>query len=205
MSRVFPSAAAIGLMLAACGSVGPPPKTYVLGPLPTSERTVDPLPGRPVIEVKRVLMPDYLDVSDLLIRRGANLVEASPTGRWRERLSVGAAHAIAAGLSRRLPDVVVATNPPPEGAACELLLDVQAFEADTDEHVAFIGQWRLLAASHDTLVGERVSLTGQIVGAGDEAIVAVMSHIMDDVAERVATGIRDVGSKCIGRGVNTRS
>jgi len=89
--------AAIGLVLAACGSTGPPLKTYVLGAPQIADGAADPLLGRPVIEVKRALMPDYLDGTEILVRGPGNLVEASRTGRWRERLSVGATRAIANG------------------------------------------------------------------------------------------------------------
>lgn len=190
--------AASALMVAACGSVGPSPKTYVLGPPPTVDEAASaPLLGQPVIEIKRVLMPDYLDVSDILVRRSANLVEASRTGRWRERLSVGVSHALAAGLSHRLPEFVVATSTPPDTPACELLLDVQAFEADASGRVVFAAQWRVLdGASHDTLAGERVSLTDPVVGAGDEPVVAAMSRIMEDLAERIATTVRRLGLAC---------
>jgi uncharacterized lipoprotein YmbA len=63
-----------------------------------------------VVEVKPVLVPDYLNVSDILVRRGENALAPSPTGRWGERLSVGATRALAMGLVRRLPGLVV-TSP----------------------------------------------------------------------------------------------
>ena len=188
--------AAIGLVLAACGSTGPPLKTYVLGAPQIADGAADPLLGRPVIEVKRALMPDYLDGTEILVRGPGNLVEASRTGRWRERLSVGATRAIANGLSRRLPDTVVATSTPPEPAACELLLDVEAFEANASQRVSFVGQWRLLAGSANTVAGERVSLNEPIIGAGDEAIVAAMNRAIDDLADRMAATIRELGSPC---------
>lgn len=190
--------AASALTVAACGAVGPSPKTYVLGPPPTvDEATTAPLLGQPVIEIERVLMPDYLDGSDILVRGSANLVEASRTGRWRERLSVGVGHALAAGLSRRLPEFVIATSAPPETPACELRLDVQAFEADASGRVVFAAQWRVLdGTSDDTLAGERVSLTDPVVGAGDEPVVAAMSRIMEDLAERIATTVRRLGLAC---------
>ena len=195
-----------GLMLAACGTAGPPPKTYVLGAAPTMEAAADPLVGRPVIEVQRVLLTDYLDTTDILVRGPANLVEPSRTGRWRERLSVGVAHALATALSRRLPNAVIATTTPPETAACELQLDVEAFEADASRRVAFVGQWRVLgAASHNTLAGERVSFSEPVDGAGDEPVVAVMSRMIGDLGERIATAIRGLGPTCTGSPRKRRS
>ena len=114
-------AALLCLALAACGMGGPPPVTYVLGtPIVAAER-VQPLAGRPVIEVKPVLVPDYLDVSDIMVRQAGNMVTPSPTGRWGERLSVGVTRALADGLAARLPGFVVTTTAPESSMACARL------------------------------------------------------------------------------------
>ncbi|HTP85025.1 MAG TPA: PqiC family protein [Alphaproteobacteria bacterium] len=196
---------AAGMVLAAC-SVGPPPKTYVLDPFPAMTEPVEPLLGRPVLEMRRVVVPDYLDVSALQVRDQANLVRASETGRWGERLSVGIAHAVAGGLSRRLSGVVVMTSAPPGPARCELLLDVEAFEADVTGRTAFVGQWRVLAeGSPDPVAGERVSLTEPVAGLGDEPVVAAMSRIMDNLAARIARAIQGLGRTCLEAGRERQS
>ena len=46
--------AAVALGLAACGTGGSPPVTYVLGTPPAAQNNVEPLVGRPVLEVKPV-------------------------------------------------------------------------------------------------------------------------------------------------------
>ncbi|MBV8537425.1 MAG: membrane integrity-associated transporter subunit PqiC [Alphaproteobacteria bacterium] len=205
MRRARPVVAATALIVAACAA-GPPPKTYVLGAAPAVVDTAAPLPGRPVLEVRRVLVPDYLDGTDIVSRGPGNLVEPSRTGRWGERLSLGVTHAVAAALSRRLPEVVITTNPPPEGAACQLLLDVQVFEADTDGRVAFVAQWRILAAtSGDTLAGEQASFTEPIAGMGDEPVVAAMSTAVDKLADRVAISVRRLGAPCHNSGTSAAS
>jgi len=187
---------AMGLMVAACGPAGPPPKTYVLGAPPAMDLPA-PLPGRPVIEIERVLVPDYLDGTDILVRGAANLVEASRTGRWRERLSAGVTRALASGLSRRLPDLVVVTRPPPEPAACQLQIDVEAFDAEPARRVTFTAQWRVVSsASQETAAGERVSLIKPLAGGGDEPIVAAMSGVIEDLAERIAAAVRRAGPAC---------
>ena len=40
-----------------------------------------------VIEIRRVIVPDYLDLQDILVRDGSRL-ERSPRGRWASRFSV---------------------------------------------------------------------------------------------------------------------
>jgi len=110
------------LCLAACSS-GPPRRTYLLTPpIDTTAPTATPRPagdptaptttsspaGDPIaptqrLEVRRILVPDYLDSTDILTRSGGDEVKASATGRWGERLSLGLTHALAADLASRMP------------------------------------------------------------------------------------------------------
>jgi uncharacterized lipoprotein YmbA len=59
--------------------------------------------ARQNLEVRRVLVPDYLDSTDILMRSGGEEVKVSATGRWGERLSLGLTHALAADLAARMP------------------------------------------------------------------------------------------------------
>jgi len=97
------------LCAAACSSV-PPRRTYLLTPPidPTAPRATTPSPGDQMapkqrLEVRRILVPDYLDNTDILTRSGGDEVKASATGRWGERLSLGLTHALGADLAARVP------------------------------------------------------------------------------------------------------
>jgi len=182
---------AIGLVLAGCSSAGPPPATYVLGSSPPAIASTEPLTGRPVIELKRVLVPDYLDVSDIMVRQSANLVAPSPAGRWGERLSVGITRALALDLSRRLPGFVVATTSPGDSSKFQVLVDVEDFGPRADGTVVLLARWRLVdAAGRRTLAGQQVSLTDRAGVTDDAAIAAAMTREVDDLASGVAAGVR---------------
>jgi uncharacterized lipoprotein YmbA len=181
----------LGLALAACGSAGLPPITYVLGPAAAGAEGAEPLTGRPVIELKPVLVSDYLDVSDILVRRGENAVMPSPTGRWGERLSVGVTRALALGLMRRLPGPIVTSSQPAEQPARQILAEVETFEPRADGSVVLVARWRVLdGAGRKTLAGERVTLKEVIDGQGDALVVAAMTRAVEDFADHVAAGVR---------------
>lgn len=97
------------LCVAACSS-GPPLRTYVLTPPIDPKAAIAPLPAgvpppaKRSVEVRRILVPDFLDSTDILMRSGSNEVKASSTGRWGERLSLGLTLAISADLAARMPD-----------------------------------------------------------------------------------------------------
>ena len=183
------TALAISLGVAACGTGGPPPTIYVLGTPAPAIASTEPLTGRPVIEVKRVLVPDYLDVSDIMIRRSANVLAPSPRGRWGERLSVGVTRALAFDLARQLPDLVVTTTPVGT-PALQVLVEIEDFTPRPDGTVVLLARWRVLDdTTQRTLAGECVSLTDQAAGSGDAAIAAAMTRELDKLAGHVAAGV----------------
>lgn len=181
--------AAIGIILAACSPAAPLPTTYVLGPAPKAADSVEPLVGRPVLLVRSVLVPDYLDVSDIMVRRADNSVMPSATGRWGERLSVGATRALALGLQQRLPGLVVTRDAPMDRATMEVRVDVETFEAQADGTVIFAARWQA-ADGHGILAAERVAVTEPSTGSADAAVSAGMTRALDDLSARIATSIR---------------
>jgi len=198
------AAGALGLF--GCGPSLPPRTIYVLGtPAPPVER-IEPISARPVIEVKPVLMPDYLDGTDILVRGAGNVMQPSPSGRWGERLSLGATRALAEDLRERLPGYVVTTSAPTAPSSCQLLIDFDSFEQYVNQPVLLIAEWRVLSpASPETLAGERTSITEAVRGSGDSAVVAAMSQALEDLAGRIAAELQPLGPACNRKITPTRS
>ncbi len=188
---VIAALAAVAAVLAACGTAGPPHVTYVLGTPAPASASVEPLAGRPLVEVRPVRVPDYLDMTDILVRKSTNEMAPSPTGRWGERLSVGVTRALTLDLARQLPGFNVAAIEEPERPARLVLADVESFEPRADGSVILVARWRVLdGAGRTTLAGERVALTEPVAGPGDAAIVAAMTRAVEAFAARVADGVR---------------
>jgi len=186
-ARVFCGAAMCALT--ACSLSGPPPAEYVLGAMPTAKVTTRLQTGLPVVEVKRIQLPDYLDTTDILERRGNQLVP-SATGRWGERLSTGMSRALIASLAARLPGTIVTTTLPVGRAARQIVVDVAAFDATAAHQVVLVASWTIAdGASSRILIAEQASLVEDIAGADDGAVVSAMSHAVEDLATRIAAGI----------------
>jgi uncharacterized lipoprotein YmbA len=183
-----------GFEMTGCGLSGPTPAEYVLGAMPAATERMLPQTGLPVVEVKRVQLPDYLDTTDILERRSNQLVP-SPTGRWGERLSVGMTRAVTAALAARLPRLVVTATPLGRPTR-QILIDVAAFEPRPDHQVVLVARWTIVdGATQQMLTSEQTSLVETIGGEGDDAIVAAMSRAVDGLAGRVAAPIeRDLRS-----------
>lgn len=181
---------AVASGFAACSLAGPPPAKYVLGsvPVPAAANVIQT--QLPVVELKRVQFPDYLDTTDILERRGNQLVPRS-AGRWGERLPIGMTRALAASLAARLPNLVLTTTPSAGRPARQVLVDVSSFEPRADSQVVLVARWAIVDATRrQVLVAEQTSLVKPIAGPDDNAVVAAMSHAIDDLALQLAASIQ---------------
>jgi len=104
------------LMLLGCSS-SPPPSVYVLSAMANPVPGAGSEAGRPVLDLKPVTLPDYLDTTDIFLRDGQNELKSSRTGRWGERLSVGIGRALSEDLTARMPGIEVVQGEPVEPAA----------------------------------------------------------------------------------------
>ncbi|HVN44513.1 MAG TPA: PqiC family protein [Steroidobacteraceae bacterium] len=179
-------------LLAGCKLAGPPPREYVLGtqPEPAAKSVVET--GRPLLEVRRVQLPDYLDRTALLQRHG-NELAPSETSRWGERLSVGMTRALADSLAARLPDMFVTDSQPLVGRPSKrLMIDVLEFEPRADQRVVLVAHWSIVdGASPQILTSQQTSLVEPIGGSGDEAIVSAMQRALEQLAGQVAASLQE--------------
>jgi uncharacterized lipoprotein YmbA len=145
------------------------------------------------VQLQRILLPDYLDTTDLVLRSGAHELKVSPTGRWGERLSIGLTDALAAALAVRLPQDAVVLDPAGEPAARRVLVDVAAFDVWPDGHCVLAASWTVLArdpAAAAVSGRETFDLAaGGPAAAGDAAVVAAMAQAVGRLADRVAAAV----------------
>ena len=181
--------AAMAVLLSGCGST-PTIRIYELGNPAPATAGVWSESGLPIIELKTVSVPDYLDSSDILRSVGPNEVTASPTGRWGERLSLGLTHALASGLSQRLPKAVIETAANVEPGR-RLLVDIEQFEVAADGRCLLAARWRLTTAEGATsAAGERGIFTEAAGSIDDAAIAAAMTRDVDQLADRIAQTVQ---------------
>jgi uncharacterized lipoprotein YmbA len=180
------------LVCAACSS-GPPTLTYVLVPPLAPQVLALPVasPSERVI-VRRVLVPDYLDTTDILLRDGPNGVKASVTGRWGERLSQGLTQALAADLAARLPGYAVMLDMPAT-AQRQVQIRVNALDLWRDGRCAIAATWTIVDhdAPHAVEAGSG-TFESSALGSGvdDARLVDAMSRTLNKLADAIAVGIR---------------
>jgi uncharacterized lipoprotein YmbA len=182
------------LALCACTS-GPPIRTFVLAPalqavgpspMPTSS------PGR--IVIRRVLVPDYLDTTDIVVREGNNEVKASHTGKWGERLSQGLTHALAADLATRLPsNILVLDSSNTEDR--QLLINVNGLDLWQDGRCVISATWtivdhqgpRSFVGGNGTFASSPSDSTS---GPGDTRLVDAIARTVAKLADAITLNIQ---------------
>jgi uncharacterized protein len=176
--------------VSACGTGGPAPELYVLGDAPRPAAEAVSQLSDPVLELKRVRVPDYLDTTDIVTRHPDGRIVARPSARWGERLSVGVTRAAAAALEARLPRLAVTTTPPIEAPRWQLLIDLDTFEVRADGQSVLSARWTLLEGRRgERLHEEKVSLATPVGQATDRAVVAAMTQQLDQLVDRIVPAL----------------
>jgi len=178
--RILPIAA----MLAACAS-NPDQSIYVLSPPVSVNGGLPAAPGRMALKLRPVILPDYLDTTDLVMRTGEYGIEASRTGRWGERLSIGVTQALAANLGHRLQADIAAGGP-----AVQIAVTVSAFDVTATASV-LAASWTIIwpgdarppVTRHGTFSAS-VARPG-----GDLAVVAAMAETVAELSDVIAASL----------------
>jgi hypothetical protein len=184
---------AVLILLAGCGS-GTPRGIFVLSAPANDVAGVHAEDGRPVVDVRTVSLPDYLDTTDILRRDGRNELKASETGLWGERLSVGISDSLISSLTRRLPAVRVLHAPLPGQPARDVLVNVDAFDIRADGLCVLTARWTILRDDRRTVdTAERGTFLTKAQGAAgsitDAAVVAAMADAVGQLADRIAVDL----------------
>lgn len=165
--------------LCACASA-PPVRYYTLvRPL---DSTVLPsaLSGVDLISVK---VPAQVDHPQLVVRQGAERVEIVETQQWIAPLPAE----IRAGLTERL-DVRV----PASAERLRLALEITRFESVLGSYALIETHWQLRSKAGEPLNCSTRSI--QKIEPGFEALVAGHQRALDQIADDIASGARQLTS-----------
>lgn len=179
------------LLVTGCLS-GRPRQVYALSDAPEGSLELTGVGTGPELQLRRVLVPDYLDSTDILIRVGAHELRESPSGHWSERLSLGLTRAMWADLAARLPAGAISLAQRPATATREILIAVDAFDVWSNGRCHLIANWTILDTDHKTALasgGGTFAATGVRDGAGDRAVVAGMATALGELANNIAAAI----------------
>lgn len=187
--------AALGVALLAgalgCASL-PPRKVYVLNSA-KDPAEVSVTSTAPVLRLERVLVPDYLDTTDILTRVGGHELRSSQTGQWGERLSLGITHALRDDLAVRLSTPVLAGTQPADQAVRRISVSIETFDVWADGHCILTANWSLLDKDKgNAVLMEQGAFTAAASGEnpGDAMVIAAMANAVSQLADSIASTVK---------------
>lgn len=180
-------------LFAGCAS-HPSRNIYVLNSASDSAVSTAGAAPAPVLHLARVLVPDYLDTTDILLRVGQHEVQASDTGRWGERLSVGITHALRADLADRLPKDTVSLGRSSDRSARQIRVMVETFDVWADGHCVLKANWSLEAENRAVVKNGQGTFTAPVAAGatgGDGAVVSNMANAVSQLADSIASAVKE--------------
>jgi uncharacterized lipoprotein YmbA len=178
----------VAFSLAGCIG-GAPSAVYVMSPARDSKQTQTTDANMPAFQVETASLPSFLDNSDILVRRGPYVLDASSTGRWGERLSLGITHALSADLTKKLPGYRVSLERSETPTSLRLQLEVDSFDVYPDGHCVLAASWTFVQKSGTSppAFGRGVFTTPASLAqhAGDEELVSAMAQTIAELADAI--------------------
>lgn len=173
--------------LAACAA--PPLKVYTLD-APAILVDTRPAPTHASLEVWRIVLPDYLDTQDIVLREGSQ-INRSSHARWASRLSIGATDLITARLAAARPDLFITDQPLVSPARYRLFINISRLDVSWDGAASLAADWTIVPRDdrrpelHDRTA---FALTGPVKTDAD--VVALTNAVLDELAVRIEQDVR---------------
>jgi len=198
MSAARRRLAIVGLLLSGCMSLGPRPdssKFFTLTPLAGDGRggaAAEEASAR--VGLGPIVLPAYLDRTELVRRVGANEVRLAASDRWAEPLPDAVARVLQQNLTLLLGSERVVVYPWPPGTRIDTRVDLEVlrFEPGTDGGADLTARWTVRDATGARPQVARESHVTEPASGGDTAAaVAAMSRALGMLSSEIAAGVRD--------------
>lgn len=196
MQRVRNTALVL-LVLALTGAWGctrsQPVRYYVLTAVasPPEGAAVQAAANAPVVGVRRVEIPEYLDRQSIVTRAGANEISVSDFDRWGAPLRDDVTQVVAENLRALLPAGRVVVSPWARTVPVAHEVDVQVvrLEGALGGDCTLVARWSVMrSAGRETVASARSTLT-RPAGKDYESLVAAKSRLLADLSREIATAI----------------
>jgi uncharacterized protein len=192
----------LGLGLAGC-AVTDPTQYYTLGQnaarsAESSESASIPsapdATGAVGIGVGPVIIPGYLQRSQIVTRTGGDHVELAMFHRWAEPLEDGIARILAEEIGARVPTERIVTFPwrgvTARSIQYQVVVTVVRLDGRSGGDVTLDTRWRILGKGGDELAIRRSMVSETAAGPGYEPMVAAMTRALVTLGQQIAVQIR---------------
>ena len=171
------------LLTTTCAS--PPLSLYTLEP---SDATASAVPFRHsgiVIEIRRVVIPDYLDNQDILVRDG-NMLRRSSHGRWASRLSNEVTRYLTGLLAARRPSALVTDQPPVAAPQDRIFVTISNLDVSSAGLATLQANWTIVPQNPAQPVrNQRAVFTASGPVKTDQDVVVLTQAVLTRLADAI--------------------
>lgn len=175
-------------LLAGCAS--PQLHIYTLGiPLHADTKSLQVSPQTTVVQVNRVVMPDYLDCQDIITRQGEE-IRRSPNSRWASRLSLGVTDLITNEVAATQHNALFTDQPLAQTADMQVMIAISEFDVDISGHAILNAHWAIVPRDrHKPLLRNIVHLAANGPVRTDADTAALMRNLVMQLATQISKSI----------------
>jgi len=176
-------------------ATSPPTKFYLLSPLPAqSLETGDTQGQQPMtIRVDAVVIPGYLDRSEIVTRMSENEIRLADLHQWGESLRDNLTNMLALNLSRLLPAKRFAIFPfkCPSPVDYQLSVEIVRMDGSLYGDVHLTAQWSILQDKESNIMVTRKSRFKASKAPTDYGeLVAAQSRLVEALSREIAKSIQ---------------
>lgn len=171
------------LLTTSCAS--PPLSLYTLEPS-DAPAAMAPFshPGT-VIEIRRVVIPDYLDSQDILVRNG-NRLQRSAHGRWASRLSIEITRYLTGLLAARRPDALVTDQSPVASPNDRIFITINNLDVTSAGLATLQANWTIVPHNPARPIrGQRGLFTANGPVNTDQDVVVLTQAVLTRLADAI--------------------
>ena len=173
---------------------------YTLSPLTQNESQIRPKPSDkgPVVGIKPIKLPDYLERPQIVTRTGQNEIEIAEFDRWAGSLKEDLSRVLAENLSMLLSTDLVLIFPWQRTIPIEYTVDLEIirFDGKLSQNVSLSARWVIYRDSdtHPNIVNKS-TIIKPTEGVDYKALVAAKSYALGDLSKEIANVIYDLSRK----------
>jgi uncharacterized protein len=150
--------------------------------------------GNVGVGVGPVIVPSYLDRTQIVTRTASDQVDLSMFHRWAEPLEDGIARILAEQIGAGVPTERVVMFPwrgvDARAIQYQVVVGVLRFDGRPGGNITLDTRWRILGKGGEELALRRSTLIETAAGPGYEPMVAAMSRALVILGQEVAAEIR---------------
>lgn len=175
-------------LLAGCAS--PQLHIYTLGiPVHSDTKSLRVSPQTTIVQLSRIVMPDYLDCQDIITRQGEE-IRRSPNSRWASRLSLSVTDLITNEVAATQHNILVTDQPLAQAADMQIMIAISEFDVDVSGHAILNAHWAIVPHDrHKPLIRNIAHLSASGPVKTDADTAALMRKLVVQLAEHISQSI----------------